>query len=336
MNTISSGAAAPVSPQPIGQASAAATHAQASAKVDLPSGTAPRDTIDISGDALLRSRLFPGLTGDLPTATDNSPSVYKFLTSSDRAVISKLYKSASDSGGDLKQVDALAFDLGAFRSSPPGMDKVGMTFDESGAPIVYAFSPVDEATAQRILTSKAMADTRIPTDFLRHFLDAGLAGGSHASDFAALEKMVYATSAVGSDGATDPQAVLAPRPAERLTALKASGRMGLAPADAVPATDPRGVVGKFSAQSEAVDRAAALVALFSGGSDARGAMRPRADAQHLLVDVPALTRVEGTRTGVDSRPRAHVEAPSAAASAGARWLREAAVSDGESSLRTSL
>lgn len=332
MNTISSGAAALVASQPTGRTSAAAPQVQ----VDLPSGTAPRDTIDISGDALLQSRLFPGLTGDLPTATDRSPSVYKFLTSSDRAVISKLYKAASDAGGDLKQVDALAFDLGAFRSSPPGMDKVGMTFDESGAPIVYAFSPADEATAQRILTSKAMADTGIPTDFLRHFLDAGLAGGSHASDFSALEKMVYATSTVGSDGATDPQAVLAPRPAERLAALKASGRISLEPTDAVPESDPRGVVGKISAQSEAVDRAAALVALFSGDSGAGRARRARADAQQPLVDVPALPRGEGNRNGGDSLSRAHVEALSDAASAGARWIREAAALDEAPSLRTSL
>lgn len=187
------------------------------ASIALPGTDAATDSVEISGEGLMQSRLFPGTSG--PGAN----SVYKFLTGSDRAMLSSLYTTASEAGGDLHQVDALAFDLANYRSSPAGLDKVGTTFDASGNPIIYAFSPADEAAAQRILTSKAMSDTAIPTDFLRHLLDPGLAAGDHAVDFDALEKMVYANSTNGSDGAADPGAKLAPRPAERLAAMKAAG-----------------------------------------------------------------------------------------------------------------
>ena len=195
------------------------------------------DTVQISGQALLLSRLFPSATpataSDIKTVenTKASGSIYTFLSSTDREILATLYKKGADTGGDLRQIDALAFDLANYRSTTPsGLDKVGTTFDVDGNPIQYAFSPTEEATAQRILTSKAMKDTGVPTDFLNHFLDPGLAPGDHAVDFGALEKMVYALSQGGADGAPDPLAILAPRPDERLAAMQTAGTLPI-PAD---------------------------------------------------------------------------------------------------------
>jgi hypothetical protein len=83
------------------------------------------------------------------------------------------------------------------------------------------YSPDEEATAQRILTSVAIKDSALPEQFLRH----NLAGAGHAMNFTVLEQIVYATSKTGGDGATDPNAVLAPRPRERFAAMQAAGEI---------------------------------------------------------------------------------------------------------------
>lgn len=177
------------------------------------------DTIEISGRGLLESRL-PSVAGE---SGRGSGSIYSFLTTSDREMLATVYKARFDAGADLQKVDALAFDLAVFRSSPLSLDKVGVVFDSSGAPLEFGFSADDEAIAQRILMSTAINDTAIPSDFLRHILDAGLAPGDHAVDFAFLEELVYSSSATGADGAADPRAVLSLRPAERLALMRASG-----------------------------------------------------------------------------------------------------------------
>lgn len=227
MNTViaPSGSLQPYSQSPL---------AAALASNGTPGGSVPRaemlaDTVQISGRALLHNRLFPGTTAaTAPVSTGNgqeSGSIYTFLTGSDRDMLASLYAKGVASAHDLRQIDALAFDLANYRSSPARGDKVGTTFDEDGNPVRYAFTPTDEATAQRILTSTAMKDTGIPTDFLKHLLDPGFAPADHAVDFGDLERLVYAASLTGADGATDPSATLAPRPDERLATLRASGRL---------------------------------------------------------------------------------------------------------------
>lgn len=209
----------------------AATAATRSSSVAT-SQRATEDTVELSsGQEIMLSRLFhttdPTAAGMYsPSSAPSSGSIYKFLTASDRDTLSSVYEYARDNGIDPGKVDDLAFDLGCYRSHPPSsyVDGVGKSFDLDGNPIVADFSPDDEAAAQRILTSKAMGDTAIPHDFLRTVLDPGL-DPTHAVDFGFLEKVVYATSKGGSDGATDPGAVLAPRPAERFAALQAAGKI---------------------------------------------------------------------------------------------------------------
>lgn len=194
------------------------------------SANSGRDTVGLSsGQSIMLSRLFHTTDPDAagiytPGSAPSSGSVYKFLTASDRDMLASVYEYARDNGIDPSNVDDLAFDLGCYRSHPASsyVDGVGNLFDLDGNPVVAEFSPDDEATAKRILTSKAMSDTAVPHDFLRRVLDPGL-DPTHAVDLGFLEKVVYATSASGSDGANDPNAVLAPRPKERLAALQAAG-----------------------------------------------------------------------------------------------------------------
>lgn len=256
--------------------------ASTTASVARTNTAATSDTVELSGDTLLQSRLFPGVADVSPAAVQASSSIYKFLTSSDRTVLSNLYKTTSDSGGDLKQVDALAFDLANYRSTPTAGDKVGTTFTEAGTPIDYAFTPSDEAAAQRILTSKAMSDTAIPKDFLKSFLDPGFAPGDHAVSFDALEKMVYATSTSGADGATDPTAVLAPRPAERLATLKAAGTLTAPPITdtAAASSQPQAFVGLTASTPAA--RGAALLTLLDDGPSTAKTTEPQ-DVRHSSV-----------------------------------------------------
>jgi hypothetical protein len=178
------------------------------------------------------SRLFgttdPNASPDVyrPGAAPASGRIYSFLTSSDRSLVSGLYDYAQANGVDPTAVDHFAFDLAAYRQHPNPPDMVGSFFDaETGQPQDFAFKdPEDEATAQRILTSKAMRDTTIPRDFLQAELDPGRMG-VHVTDFKFLEQVVYASSASGTDGAHDPTAVLAPRPKERLAAMQAAGTL---------------------------------------------------------------------------------------------------------------
>ncbi len=182
-------------------------------------------TDETAGHAIMVSRLFSRIPESVTYTVANQPasgSVYNFMTASDRTVIASLYDYAQQNGVALQKVDDLAFDLGGYRMEPagarPGDFLVG--YDESGAAHYgMEYSEAEEATAQRILTSKAIKDSALPEDFLRY----KLAGAGHASDFTFLEEVVYATSVAGSDGATDPTATLAPRPKERFAAMQAAG-----------------------------------------------------------------------------------------------------------------
>ncbi|HAQ26279.1 MAG TPA: hypothetical protein DCQ80_10000 [Pseudomonas sp.] len=145
---------------------------------------------------------------EITTTTSNtSGSVYSFLTKSDREMLATVYEYASANGIDPLKVDGLAFDLGAYRMAGPGgpLDGAGKLYDLQGNPIIPEFNAEDEAVAQRVLTSKAMGDTLIDRGFLEAIFTP-TKRSVHASDFSFLEDVVYAFSASGSDGATNPDA----------------------------------------------------------------------------------------------------------------------------------
>ena len=141
------------------------------------------------------------------TTSNTSGSVYNFLTKSDREMLATVYEYASANGIDPLKVDGLAFDLGGYRMSGPGgpPDTAGKMYDLQGNPRIPEFNAEDEAVAQRVLTSKAMGDTLIDHGFLEAIFTP-TKRSVHASDFSFLEDVVYAFSATGSDGATDPNA----------------------------------------------------------------------------------------------------------------------------------
>lgn len=185
-------------------------------------------TVSISGKAIMLSRLFNSDGSAEPkfetatTTSNTSGSVYNFLTRDDREMLSSVYEYASSKGIDLAKVDHLAADLGIYRMAGAGgpTDGAGKLFDLQGKPIIAQFNAEDEAIAQRVMTSKAAGDTLID----RGFLDAVFSPtrmSVHASDFSFLEDVVYAFSASGSDGATDPAAKpLARYSAEDFPSLK--------------------------------------------------------------------------------------------------------------------
>lgn len=207
---------------------------QTAASSSIPSSSPVKPHADIvelsTGRATMLSRLFgvtdaaanPGIYR--PGSAPAVGSVYMFLTDTDRETIASAYDFAQANGIDPRKVDGLAFDLACYRRSPSSsyVDSVGKTFDESGNPLLAQFDDADESAAQRILTSKAIKDSALPEDFLRHKLDPGFSP-VHAVDFGFLEQIVYATSHSGSRDATDPNAVLAPRPKERLAQMQSAG-----------------------------------------------------------------------------------------------------------------
>jgi hypothetical protein len=180
----------------------------------------PSSTVTISGRAMLLSRLFntddPSAAPKVETSTtiaNTSGSVYNFLTDDDKNTLSKLYEIANSEGTNLVEVDNVAFDLAHYRRAGPGgpIDTTGVLYDTKGQPIISEFNPNDEAVAQRVVTSKAMGDTLFDKGFLMSVFTPGKTP-VHASNFSFLERAVYAFSASGYDGSTDPDAKSLVRP----------------------------------------------------------------------------------------------------------------------------
>lgn len=206
----------------------ATTRAGSTSKAPAAAAGAPsltrQDSVRVSGQALVTSRLFNGHPMQYtPGAGPASGTIYGFLTSADRALVADAYEFAQDNGIGLDQVDRFAADLGEYRSTPPGVQADGppTMYDENLQLIPIKFGDADEAAAQRILTSKAVKDSAVPEDFLRHELTPA-SGMGKAADFSFVERFVYATSPTGSDGARDPQAVLELRSADYYRSVQAA------------------------------------------------------------------------------------------------------------------
>lgn len=202
--------------------------------------SATEDTVSLSADALSRARAEPPAEAqagrtillkrvfeiDDPSANPRIDSVVNdgnqnqkvgyFLTREDRDMLAKSYEYAEANGIDAVQVDLLAFDLGIYRlhELPGGgkmLDGSSMTHLD-GRPMINVFAPEREARARDILSSKALDDTKIDRDFLRHVTNPGLKP-KPAVDFGALRELVFAFSASHSDGALKPDVSFADRDA---------------------------------------------------------------------------------------------------------------------------
>jgi hypothetical protein len=201
-------------------------------------GPAKVDAVETSGRAIMISRLFHAAPESLyltPETAGSSGSTYSFLTREDRDAISALYEVAQANGTNLREIDAIAFDLGAYRSTRPEIVRPSpVRFEADGTPRPAAFSTEDEATAQRLLTSKALTTSALPADFLRARLDPALSEG-HATNLGVLERLVYATSPDGD--ARDTGARVPPRPSDYFAEA-------LAEFQAAMAAEPNGEPGR--------------------------------------------------------------------------------------------
>jgi hypothetical protein len=182
--------------------------------------------VSISGEAIMIARLFGGSTEAAQkveyqlTVSNLSGSFCNFLTLSDRATLAKVYEYASANGIDLKEVDWLAVGLGTYRACGPSPAEgaLGQLWESAtGNPIVGNFSDETQAIANSVLTSKAMNDTALDHGFIESLFNPDKLGASYTMDrqgvskgqefLAAVRQIVFAFSASGSDGASDPARV---------------------------------------------------------------------------------------------------------------------------------
>lgn len=174
----------------------------------IPVNDQPRSSVSISGQALLRQRIFYGgepmyrstLPAGMSRALYTSPN--DFLTRQDCDLLSQVYAFAQESGADLKFVDSLAFDLGSYRWSDNGRimnpHNRGHMFDREGHMVSYAFSDNDAATVKRILTSDALKTTQLDQGFIRFKTDIGYAANTF-THYEFMEQVINKFSAQGAD-----------------------------------------------------------------------------------------------------------------------------------------
>jgi hypothetical protein len=293
---------------------AVATPSPSISSTHVSTGIVDGDTVEISGRSTMIDRLFRGVPEPAiyTPARGRSGSVYNYLTADDRSTIASMYDYARQNGIDPTQVDKVAFDLGSYRTLAPSSrsDAFVVGYDVDGNPRTGAWDSGDEeATAQRILTSKAINDSSLPQDFMRHLLG----GSGRVSDVGFLEKVVYATSRSGSGGATDPAAVLAPRPRERFAAAMAAGEI-LTPEQArkLFTYRPTGTGGregsfddyadrvKFSISLLTADDKKSLGALYASTAEKYGSDSQQMKSVDRLVRTLATLRASGISTDRDA------------------------------------
>ena len=168
------------------------------------------NTVSISGEALMLSRLF--MTNDPNSApavltqlnkSDDSMSPYDFLTEGDRSMLANMYSYAQQQGANPQYVDMVANDLGMYRkfgqyainaNSPDG------DYDIQGQKETYGFTVQDAASASSILNGDAIGGTQIDQGFLNYELNPGYSA-NHTANFQFLEQMVnhFSNAGVNSD-----------------------------------------------------------------------------------------------------------------------------------------
>ncbi|SHM96144.1 hypothetical protein SAMN05216593_1052 [Pseudomonas asturiensis] len=178
------------------------------ARRDFPAASDTRDTFKISGQALLKHRLF-GMTDpdrNAPqlgkTQMGTSMNYVAFLTRDDRRFLGEVYEWARDNSMDLKYVDSLGLNLASYREHDDGRTvgrlNQGKVFDKDGHAMYYSFTEKDAATAQRILSSTALTSTRLDQGFVRFITDKDY-GAMHHNDFDFMEQVIKRFSEAGLD-----------------------------------------------------------------------------------------------------------------------------------------
>ncbi|MEE4729658.1 hypothetical protein V2K79_21025 [Pseudomonas alliivorans] len=158
-----------------------------------------RSTVSISGEALLRQRLFhitdPNravpILGKAECGT--SRSRVEFLTLDDRQLLGDVYEWAREQGADLKYVDELGSRLAFYREKDDGRISVrgntGRDYNSEGYKVYHSFTDKDAASAKRILESGALKTTRLDQGFILYITDKDY-GSIYHNDFDFMEQVI--------------------------------------------------------------------------------------------------------------------------------------------------
>lgn len=165
-------------------------------------------TVSISGEALLRQRLF-----NITDSHRAAPMLGKnlcgrnlldiaFLNRDDRRFLGNVYEWAQDQGADLTYVDSLGLSLARYRENDDGRicarANQGNVRDGEGYTIYQRFTDRDAATAERILQSEALKTTPLDHKFIGYITDKDYSALSHP-DFEFLEQVINRFSVKGED-----------------------------------------------------------------------------------------------------------------------------------------
>ncbi|WP_122572753.1 hypothetical protein [Pseudomonas viridiflava] len=158
-----------------------------------------RSTVSISGEALLRQRLFhitdPNRALPVFVKMERGAlgSRVDFLTGNDRQLLGNVYEWAQQQGADLKYVDDLGFRLASYRELDDGRimvrENTGHSYDGEGHKLYLSFTDKDAASAKRILESDALKTTRLDHGFVRFITDKDYGAMSH-NDFDFMEQVI--------------------------------------------------------------------------------------------------------------------------------------------------
>lgn len=152
-----------------------------------PSNGAQDTAVNISGHAMLLSRLFntTDMNADIPVEyvhkMNTGQSFYISLTKDDRKMLETAYQYVSKNGMDPRYVDDMAFDLANYRAFPNSKGPLG---DMAGHRLTFEFSAADTKVMDRIKNSDAINQTSIDRGFVDYV------GPGHAVNFQFLEKMI--------------------------------------------------------------------------------------------------------------------------------------------------
>jgi len=178
--------------------------------VDKPSPTTSSVSVSISGQTLLRQRLFFCFPDVEPPIGNFERDPYAiqpalFLDMQDRQLLGEMYEFAQSEGIDLRYVDNIGQGLADYRSSENGQrmgaHNRGNFFDLQGHMLSYSFTEIDTLAARKIRENPSMATTRLDKGFINFQTDKDYSSLSHV-DFKFLDFMINRFSAT-----SEPEAV---------------------------------------------------------------------------------------------------------------------------------
>lgn len=158
----------------------------------------PTDEVTLSGRSLMLSRLYNGVEPGTAVPRSGSDVQYmeEYLTDADRDLLAKMYAYSAENNIDLRHVDALAGDLGAYRAFGH-RNAPSQLYDTTGRELTIEFSQENQQAAARI------SEVASSSELDQGFLSAELTVGGRGANFNFLEKMVKVFSTNPSADTTE-------------------------------------------------------------------------------------------------------------------------------------